>query len=55
MTTYLGRVVIRFTVHVFRERLSFLCMPFVPFSYEGGMWDLIVLIPDHCFSVYFYY
>ena len=20
---------------------------------EGGMWDVIVLIPDHCLSVYF--
>ena len=20
----------------------------------GGMWDFIVLIPDHCLSIYFY-
>ena len=24
-----------------------------PFSFEGGMWDLIVLIPDPCLSIYF--
>ena len=23
------------------------------FGFEGGMWDLIVLIPDHCLSIYF--
>ena len=22
----------------------------IPFGHEGGMWDLIVLIPDHCHS-----
>ena len=22
--------------------------PSFPFGFEGGMWDLIVLIPDHC-------
>ena len=24
-----------------------------PFGSEGGMWDLIVLVPDHCQSFYF--
>ena len=23
------------------------------FGFEGGVWDLIVLIPDHCLSVCF--
>ena len=23
-----------------------------PFGFEGGIWDLIILIPDHCFSIY---
>ena len=41
--------IIRFTVRVFRERLSFLC-PSFPFGCDGRVWDLIVLIPDHCFS-----
>ena len=29
-----------------------MCASF-PFRFEGGMWDLIVLIPDHCLSIYF--
>ena len=32
---------------------QFLCVSFFPFGFEGGMWDLIVLIPDHCISIYF--
>ena len=27
------------------------CLSF-PFGFEGGVWDLIVLIPDHCRSIY---
>ena len=27
--------------------------PFFPFGIGGGMWDVIVLIPEHCLSVYF--
>ena len=27
--------------------------PSFPFGIEGGMWDVIVLIPDHCLSIYF--
>ena len=23
------------------------------FGFQGGMWDLIVIIPDHCLSIYF--
>ena len=23
---------------------------FFPFGFEGGMWDLIVFVPDHCLS-----
>ena len=26
---------------------------FFPFGFEGGMWDLIALVPDHCLSFYF--
>ena len=37
-----------YTVHVFRERLSVFVCPF-PFGFESGMWDLIVLIPNHSF------
>ena len=38
----------RVFVHVYQ----FLSVSFF-FGFEGGMWDLIVLIPDHCLSVYF--
>ena len=29
-----------------------LCASFFPFGTEGGMWDVIVLVPDHCLSIY---
>ena len=25
-----------------------------PFGFEGGVWDLIVVVPDHCLSFYFH-
>ena len=35
---------------------EFVCMcASFPFGFEGGMWDLIVFIPDHCLSIYFFY
>ena len=41
-------------MRVFRGRLSiFMCILLSPFGFEGGMWDLIVLNPDHCLSVCF--
>ena len=44
---------IRFTVRVFRERLSIcVCVSF-PFGNEDGLWDLIVSEPGHCLSIYF--
>ena len=39
-------------------RCYMLLCPYVyglPFRTEGGMLDLIVLVPDHCFSFYFTY
>ena len=43
---------IPFIVRVFRGRLSNLCASFIPFfGVEGGM--CVVLIPDHCFTIYF--
>ena len=46
-------LVIRFTVRVLLEHLSiFVLCPFC-FGFECGMWDLIILIPDHCLFVYF--
>ena len=44
---------IRFTVRVFRERLSVCVSSSFPFGFEGGMWDLILFISDHCLSIYF--
>ena len=33
---------------VFIEKVYlFVCASF-PFSFEGGIWDLIVLVPNHC-------
>ena len=43
---------IRLTAHVFRGRWSNCVCPSFPFGIEGGMWDVIVLIPDHCLSIY---
>ena len=46
---------ILFTVRVFRERIStWVCASF-PFGFNGGMWNLIVLVPDYCLSFYFVY
>ena len=48
---------IPFFLRVFRERLFFfvcvcVCVcPSFPFGFEGGTWDLIVLIPDYCLSI----
>ena len=30
----------------------YVCASF-PFGFKDGMWDLIVLNPDHCLSIYF--
>ena len=30
-----------------------MCSSF-PLGFEGGMWDLIVLVPDHCLSFFLY-
>ena len=33
---------------------KFMCVcPLFPFGLEGGNWDLVVLISDHCLSIYF--
>ena len=54
MTTCFGKeLFIRFTVCVFRERLSVCECASFSFSFEGKMWDLIVSVSDHCFSIYF--
>ena len=46
-------MLIRFAVHVFRERLSgYMCAAF-PFGFKDGVQDLIVLVPYHGLSVLF--
>ena len=41
-------------MHVFRGCLSnFVGVLLSLFGIEGGMWVVIVLIPDHCLSIYF--
>ena len=45
-----GRTLLQFAVHVCRECLSICVYAFFPFDFEGGMWDLIVLVPDHCLN-----
>ena len=43
---------IRFTVRVFREGFTISVCASFPFGFDGGMWDLILLVPDHGISVY---
>ena len=44
---------IRFTASAFRKLRSVYVFSYFPFGFEGRMWDLIVSVPDHCFSFYF--
>ena len=39
-------------VNVYQILSNFMC-PSLPFGIEGEMWDVIVLIPDHCLSFYY--
>ena len=49
-------LLIRFPVRVLCGRLSISVCSSFPFGFEGGMWDLIVLIPGHkCISINFSY
>ena len=43
---------IRFTASAFRKLLSVYVFSYFPFGFEGGMWDLIVSVPDHRLSFY---
>ena len=37
-------------MRVLRGRLSVCKCAYLPFGFEDGMWDLMVLVPDHCLS-----
>ena len=41
---------IQFTERAFRKLLSIYVFNYFPFGFEGSIWDLIVSVPDHCFS-----
>ena len=54
MTTCLGKSCSFGLVYVYQLMfISFCVCPPFPFGFEGGMWDLTVLIPDHCHYIYF--
>ena len=45
---------IQFTMRASNGRFFKICVcPSFPFGTEGGLWDVSVLIPDHCLSIYF--
>ena len=46
---------IRLTARAFRELLSIYVFSYFPFGFEGRIWDLIVLVPDHYLSFYFFF
>ena len=54
MTTCLERAVHSVNCACLSWALVKFCVcPFFPFGIEGGMRDVIGLIPDHCLSIYF--
>ena len=54
MITWLGirELIIRFTVRGFRIFCYFRHWTSFPFDFEGGVENLIILIPDHCLLFY---
>ena len=52
MTTCLGKSCSFGLPRVSRKLLSLRVFSYFPFGFEGRIWDLIVSIPDHCFSFY---
>ena len=53
MTACLGKSLIGLLCVSFVYVYNFCLCP-LPFSFEGGMWDVIVLLPDNYLTVYFY-
>ena len=56
MTTYLGNGC-SFGVPrpPFVNCPSIYVFSYFPFGFEGRMWDLIVSVPDHCLSFFFFF
>ena len=44
---------ILFAASAFRKLSSIYVFSYIPFGFEGRIWDLIVSVPDHCLSFYF--
>ena len=44
---------ILFAASAFRKLSSIYVFSYFPFGFEGGIWDLIVSVSDHCLSFYF--
>ena len=54
MTTCLGKSCSFGLLRVpFLNCCQFLYLVVSLFGFEGTMWDLIVIVPDHCLSFYF--
>ena len=53
MTTYLGKSCSFYMPRVPFVNCQFMYLVNFPFGFEGGIWDLIVSVPDHCLSFYF--
>ena len=48
------KLFIRFSANAFRKLPSIYIFSYFPFGFEGRLWDLIVSVPDHCLSFYFF-
>ena len=46
-------VFILFAASAFRKLSSIYVFSYFPFGFEGGIWDPVVSVPDHCLSFYF--
>ena len=63
MTIYLGKscsfdLLCVFFVKVYHFARARVCVSVCesfPFSFEGGILDLVVLVPDHCIFLFFFF
>ena len=54
MTTYLEKNCSFGLPRAFRKLLSIYVFSSFPVCFEGRIWDLSVIVPDHCLSFYFF-
>ena len=54
MITCLGKAAAVHSLRCPHERLSVSVCASFPFDFEDGMWDLVVLVPDHRLSFILY-